>query len=250
MEQHTAPGERPTTVAVVTRLAARITNGDAPLGAIADTLTDLATALDAQRVIVAVDDGRLGRQVFTSARSPLGTVPVGLFGTPGTWTEPADCLDVEQAQLVTATVGVAVASLRQDDDAPLVAVAYDGPEQVLGGAVARARDYGWAFTFALVRFDDDVRSAARLDDLRAALRPGDVVLSSGRGTIGVVLPATRDDEVAPILSAAVRAAVLPRCAFGIARCPNDGVDVDRLLALAAQRLDAALAARDPAIGSD
>jgi hypothetical protein len=237
-------GGSATAVGVIARLAHRITEGDAPLGAIADALTDLATSADAARVVVAVDDAALGRQVFTSARAPLGDTPIGLFGPPGAWTEPPNRLETDEADLVAATVGVALAALRADAARP-VPVANDGPELALAGAVARARDHGWAFALALVRFDDDVRSAERIAALQSGLRAGDNAFAAGRGTVAVVLPAVRDDEAAAILAAAVRARGLPRCTFGFAHCPGDADDADRLLGLAARRLDEAIAARDP-----
>ncbi len=230
---------------MVTRLVSRISRGDRPLGAIADALTELAATVDADRVVVAVDDLRLGRQVFTSARAPLGTEPVGLFGGPGIWTDPADRIHPDEAELVTAGVGVAVHALPHDVPALRPAPGGAGDAD-LAGAVARARDHGWAFTLTLVRFDDADASPARIAALQSALRPGDAAArGASAGTVTVLLPAARDDEVAAILAAAVREAGLPRCAFGLARCPADAGEATRLLALARRRLDDAIAARDP-----
>src|SRR4051794_11132496 len=134
----------------------RVSYGDAPLGVIADALAELATTVEADRVVVAVDDRHLGRQVFTSARLPLGTEPVGLFGTAGTWTDPGGRLQPDEAELVTATVGAAVGALTHAVPAVELAPVVDTetPSSLLAGAVARARDHGWTFALALVRFVD------------------------------------------------------------------------------------------------
>jgi hypothetical protein len=264
----TAQGGGLTAVAVVTRLATRISDGDRPLGVIADALTELAAALDAARVVVAVDDRRLGRQVFTSARAPLGTEPVGLFGTPGIWTEPPELverLNRDETDLVRASIGAAVHALPDDmagevaDTVPAVRAAVPpatptsaGPSATLTGAVARAREHGWAFTVALVGFDDGNHSPERIADLWSGLRPGDIVevAPAGFGAVTVLLPATRDDEAATILATAIRRGGLPRCAFGLIRCPADADDATRLLALARRRLAEAIAARDPSTPSE
>ena len=257
MDTPTAQGGGLTAVAVATRLATRISEGDRPLGVIADALTELAVALDAERVVVAVDDGRLGRQVFTSARAPLGSEPIGLFGRPGIWTEPArlvERLGRDEAELVRASIGAAVHALPYDASATDAAVPArrEPVEAALAGAVARARTHGWAFTLALVRFDDGDHSPARIAGVWSGLRPGDVVDAAPAGVdaITLLLPATRDDEAATILAAAVRRGRLPRCAFGLVRCPADADSVARLLELARQRLAEAIAARDPSTRSE
>jgi hypothetical protein len=246
-----AQGGGLTAVAVVTRLATRLAEGDRPLGVIADALTELAAVLTAERVVVAVDDQRLGRQVFTSARAPLGVEPIGLFGAPGVWTEPAELvarLDRDQTELLRASIGAAVHALH--DDLPAARVASPirrEPTEALVGAAARARDHGWAFTLALVRFDDGDHSPARIAGVCSGLRPGDIadVAPAGFDAITVLLPATRDDEAAALLATAIRSTGLPRCAFGLIRCPADADDAHRLLDLARQRLAEAIAARDP-----
>jgi hypothetical protein len=230
----------------VTRLASRITRGDAPLGAIADALAELAATIDATRVVVAVDDQHLGRQVFTSARAPLGVEPIGLFGAAGTWTEPVGKLGADEAELVAATVGVALGTLPYAAPVPApMPTGAESPGSALDGAVARARTHGWSFTLALVRFDDGNSSPERVASVQSGLRAGDTALAAAAGTIAVTLPAVHDDVAAAILAAAVRAGVLPRCNFGLVRCPEEARDTASLLRLAAQRLADATAARYP-----
>ena len=185
--------------------------------------------------MVAVDDRRLGRQVFTSARAPLGSEPIGLFGRPGIWTEPAQLVERlgrDEAELVRASVGAAVHALPHDasvTDAARGSRAVSPSRPRSPAAVARARTHGWAFTLTLVRFDDGDHSPARIAGVWSGLRPGDVVDAAPAGVdaITLLLPATRDDEAATILAAAVRRGRLPRCAFGLVRCPADADSVAR-----------------------
>ncbi|HEY1737265.1 MAG TPA: hypothetical protein VGI86_01065 [Acidimicrobiia bacterium] len=260
MSTPAAQGGGLTAVAVVTRLATRISEGDGPLGVIADALTELAAALAAERVVVAVDDARLGRQVFTSARAPLGVEPIGLFGAPGIWTEPAELVDRlprNESELLRASIGAAVHALPHNVPAshsPDLPTTRESRSASAGfvGAVARAREHGWSFTLALVRFDDGDHSPARIAGVWSGLRPGDTADAAPAGfdAITVLLPATRDDEAAAILATAIRRGGLPRCAFGLIRCPADADEPTRLLALARQRLTEAIAARDPSTHSE
>ena len=62
------------------RLIADLADASPALGAVGDALAVLADGLGVEKVIVAIDDGQLGRQVFCSGRLPLGDQGVGLRG--------------------------------------------------------------------------------------------------------------------------------------------------------------------------
>jgi hypothetical protein len=104
------------------------------LQAVGDTLESLAGELGVARVIVAIDDAELGRQVFCSGRRPLGDGGVGLFGPEGTWTEPARTVDAIAAQLLERAIVVAVGRAGVVRARPEPAAAPPEPEVAISAA--------------------------------------------------------------------------------------------------------------------
>ena len=149
------------------RLVGDLADAVPALRAVGDALAVLADGLGVEKVIVAVDDARLGRQVFCSGRVPLGEQGVGLRGPQGAWTRPPLPLDPVATSILIRTVGIGVT--RSLDRAPVSRprVAPVAETSALADAVAtataRAVRHGWGFTLVLVRADGRADGQAALD---------------------------------------------------------------------------------------
>jgi hypothetical protein len=210
------------------------------LGAVAQRLTAVGRALGATRVTVAIDDGRLGRQVFTSGRALLEANTDAIWADAGVWTDPPTAIDGSAAELLVraVTVAVAFAAREPGDRTGLL-------EPGLGEAVVRAVELGWTFTLAVVHFDGPLDDPSG-GELRSALRGGDAVTMTSAREAVLLLFATTADEVPARLEAASAAGRWPRCIYGLAHCPGDGRTASALLDHAVHGLDLAARARYPA----
>jgi hypothetical protein len=223
-------------------LLEHVVAGAPSLRAVADELGDLARATGAHRVVVAVDDPRLGRQVFCSGRRPLGDEGTGLWGPERVEIEPAD-RPRDPAAVATGErllLGAVRTTLR------LVAEGADGEhrspampfDQSLRIAVARARRTGWSSTLVLaepIEPDVDAR-CGRAALVPEMLRAGESATLLDSGELGLLLDQTASGAVPGVLARVARAAGLGDLAFGLAVCPVETHDVDEMMALARERL--------------
>jgi hypothetical protein len=238
------------------RLLGDLADAVPALRAVGDALAVLADGLGVDKVIVAVDDAALGRQVFCSGRAPLGEEGVGLGGPEGAWTQPPRELDADAARLLllAVRVGVVRATTRarssETQDLEPRAVGAVAPSSALTDAVteaaARAVRHGWGFTLVLIRGD-----AGLADTLRPRLRAADTLVTAPTGELALLLPETAGDRVPYVLARLATASGAPPFSYGLACCPADGDDPAGLCRTAAERLEAAWqAAAEPGTGSD
>ena len=230
------------------RLIGDLADAVPALRAVGDALAVLAGGLGVEKVIVAVDDPRLGRQVFCSDRVPLGDLGVGLVGPIGAWTEPPRALDVVATSILVRAVGVGVvrstargsvgALARQEAALPDTSAALD---DAVATATARAVRHGWGFTLVLVR-----GAAGLADALRPRMRASDLLVDSGGDEIAVILPQTAGDRVPQVLARLAEGGGGPPFSYGLACCPADGTEPALLLRTAAERLEAATRAAESA----
>ena len=161
-----------------------------------DALERSPTGLGVEKVIVAVDDARLGRQVFCSARAPLGSEGIGLVGPQGAWTQPPQMLDDVAASVLVRAVGAGVvrSAARVPERSPAT-TASPALDDALATAAARAVRHGWGFTLVLVR------GGARLAEvLGSGMRAADQLVVRDDNDVALVLPQTAGDRVPLVLA--------------------------------------------------
>jgi hypothetical protein len=222
------------------RLLGDLADAVPALRAVGDALAALAELLGVEKVIVAVDDARLGRQVFCSGRVPLGDDGVGLRGPPGMWTQPPTDLGDDAARLLVRAVGVGVVrstasrrAARGSGDESL-ALRSNGLVDEVTAATARAVRYGWGFTLVFVR-----GGTGLAEGLRQRLRAADMLVAASDHDLALLLPETAGDRVPLVLSRLAEGTGLPPFSYGLACCPADGTDPALLCRTAAARLDEA-----------
>jgi hypothetical protein len=221
------------------RLLGDLADAVPALRAVGDALSVLADGLGVERVIVAVDDAQLGRQVFCSGRAPLGDDGVGLMGPPGAWTQPPTPIDDVAAVLLLRAIAVGV--VRSTSRQPVVAPDTKAAPNELGSAVAaaaaRATRHGWGFTLVLARGAEGLA-----DGLRRQLRAADTLLETSDHELALLLPETAGDRVPQVLARLAVDGGAPPFSYGLACCPADGTDPAELCRTASERLDEALRA--------
>jgi hypothetical protein len=237
------------------RLLGDLADAVPALRAVGDALALLADGLGVEKVIVAIDDPQLGRQVFCSGRAPLGEDAIGLWGPTGAWTEPPSQLDDTATMLLVRAVGVGV--VRSSATLPArpvrsgtVAVeAAPGAEltrstalvDAITAAAARAVRHGWGFTLVLAEGEPGLAQG-----LGAHRRAADSLIAVSDVGVALLLPETAGDRVPQVLARLASAGGVPPFRYGLACCPADGVDPAILSRVAAERLQAARnAAVDP-----
>lgn len=210
--------------------------------AVGDALATLAEGLGVEKVIVAVDDAHLGRQVFCSGRAPLGSEGIGLLGPQGAWTQPPKTLDDVAASVLVRAVGVGVVrSTARVTDRALATTGESVPartspalEDAVATATARAVRHGWGFTLVLVR------GGARLAEvLEGGVRAADLVVARNDHEVALLLPQTAGDLVPHVLARLTAGRDTPPFSYGLACCPADGTDPGAILRIAAERLELA-----------
>lgn len=219
------------------RLIGDLADAVPALQAVGDALALLAEGLGVAKVIVAVDDARLGRQVFCSGRAPLGSEGIGLRGPQGAWTQPPRALDDVAASVLVRAVGVGVVrSAARVPEPVLAATTTPALDDALATATARAVRHGWGFTLVLVR------GGARLAEvLGKGMRAADLLVVRDDHDVALVLPQTAGDRVPHVLARLTAGRDTPPFNYGLACCPADGTDPAVLYRTAAERL--ALATR-------
>jgi hypothetical protein len=236
------------------RLIGDLADAVPALRAVGDALASVATSLGVEKVIVAVDDAALGRQVFCSGRVPLGDEGIGLRGPPGAWTQPPRALDDDATRLLMLAIGVGVGragALEPRSGTAVVRATALEPRSgtavvratalvdAVTEAAARAARHGWGFTLVLVRGSDGLA-----DDLQRHLRAADSLLPASDGELALCLPETAGDRVPYVLARLAAASGAPPFSFGLACCPADGTDPVVLCRTAAERLAEARRAAD------
>jgi hypothetical protein len=221
------------------RLLGDLADAVPALRAVGDALSLLADGLGVERVIVAVDDAQLGRQVFCSGRVPLGDDGVGLMGPPGAWTQPPRPIDDGSATLLlrAVAVGIVRATSRRSVVAPVAPDALDALGAAVAAATARAARHGWGFTLVLARGAEGLA-----DGLRRQLRAADTLVEISAHELALLLPETAGDRVPQVLARLAADSGAPPFSYGLACCPADGTDPTELRCTAAERLDEALRA--------
>jgi hypothetical protein len=226
-------------LAAIDRLVGDLADARPALGAIGDGLQALAEGLGVERVIVAVDDATLGRQVFCSGRVPLGDGGVGLFGPAGAWTEPACTIDAVVAQLLDRAIAVAISragAVRSEAAAidlrePAALAPPTSLSATIAAATARALRHGWGFTLVLLRGGPGLTEA-----LRPRLRAADTLVATSDRELALVLPDTAGDRVPDVLARLAGGGDLPPFSYGLACCPADSRDAVVLARIATERL--------------
>jgi hypothetical protein len=220
------------------RLLGDLADAVPALRAVGDALAVLADGLDVEKVIVAIDDARLGRQVFCSGRLPLGEDGVGLCGPPGAWTQPPTRLDDAATLLLLRAVGVGVrrsaAPRRVEPPRQPPVASSDGLADAVASAAARSLRYGWGFTLVLLRGGPGLAAA-----LRARMRAADTLIEVSDHELALLLPETAGDRVPQVLARLAATAPTPPFSYGLACCPADGGDPAELCRTAAARLEEA-----------
>ena len=227
------------------RLLGDLADAVPALRAVGDALAQLADGLGVEKVIVAIDDAALGRQVFCSGRVPLGDDGVGLGGAAGAWTEPPSALDPDATRLLLRAVGVGVVrsitrtrpAATTDLARAIAPVPTYNLIDVVTEATARAVRHGWGFTLVLLRGE-----AGLADALRPSLRAADSLVPVAGGELALLLPETAGDRVPFVLARLAEAGGAPPFSYGLACCPADGRDPAVVCRTAAERLEAAWSA--------
>jgi hypothetical protein len=264
----------PLVFAAIDRLIGDLAAAAPPLGAIGIALRSLADGLGVERVVVAVDDATLGRQVFCSDRRPLGDGGVGLFGPTGMWADPPRAIDTDAARLLDRTIGVALGRADaptvvsvppapappasapavdvedveaveavEDIDVPAVRrtasdLAAMGVAGTVAAATARALRHGWGFTLVLLR-----GGAGLTEALRPRVRAADTLVATSDRELALLLPETAGDVVPDVLGRLAVGGGVPPFSYGLACCPADSRDATVLTRIAAERLADALRAQ-------
>ena len=232
--------------ALVTKAAADLLDavelGEAPLRAISDALTCLATAVGATRAIASVDHATLGRQVFCSHRAPLNDATDALWGDQCLRIEPPGEIEHNAERVLLAATRIALGSLalaRAEFDRTRLTTEL---RAIVATAASNAARHGWGFTLALVHCDAPHRLGSSVES--GIGRAGDTVAVVDSSELAVVLPATQPEAVAATLAQLSQQASLPTFSYGIASCPADATSADELLQIAALRLADTLVLRD------
>ena len=212
---------------------------DSPLRAISDALGDLASKAGANHAVLGINDAKLGRQVFSSNRTPLDANTGPLFGPASLITEPPTTIDPDGERLLIVAAELAFASLHQHLTVTEPRVGTHLRVR-LDAAAAAASRFGWGFALVLAQcgaphafvegamaYDDDPSEVYRLDDYELA----------------VILPSITAAEIPSKLGQIAQCRALPTLSFGVAMCPADGSDASTLLAVAATRLQETLEMR-------
>lgn len=255
-EAHTVQQTESALLTASVQVLEGLASGQRPLSTVSASLADLATALDVEQVIVAIDDAELGRQLFSSGRTPLSEIGELFSGPPRARTDPPSRLDNALDRLIVASVSAALERARSSAPAASGQLTPSGVEDPaglaalvnrIGVAADRCTRYGWGFTLVVLRLDESEAGAVR--QIESQLRASDTVVDLGEREIGIMLPAAPGDEVPRILARVGRHGAVSTFCYGLAACPGDATDPTELLALATSRLGLAAGSRTTEIHS-
>jgi diguanylate cyclase (GGDEF)-like protein len=254
----TAPsGVRPMS-ALGEDFAASVATSESGIALIYKALDALVEQFDLDDAAVVIEEASLGQQVFCAGRRPLGADDEELLvSAPGLYTRPAlDDHSFDRSLMLTLCVlALRLDVLRYDAWHDPLTGLYDRRsfDRLLEMAIARSTRYGWPFTLVLLDLDHfkDINDEhghqagdAALRDLgerfRRALRFGDNAGRIGGDEFAMILPNTEADLVPALLDRVRRAegveSACPSFSFGVAQCPREATEFDKLVQLADTRL--------------
>jgi diguanylate cyclase (GGDEF)-like protein len=238
--------------------AASVATSESGIALIYKALDALVEQFDLDDAAVVIEEASLGQQVFCAGRRPLGADDEELLvSSPGLYTRPAlDDHTFDRSLMLTLCVlALRLDVLRYDAWHDALTGLYDRRsfDRLLEMAIARSTRYNWPFTLVLLDLDHfkDINDEhghqagdAALRDLgerfRRALRFGDNAGRIGGDEFAMILPNT-EAELVPALLDRVRRAdgvenPCPAFSFGVAQCPREATEIDKLVELADTRL--------------
>lgn len=238
--------------------ASAVATSESGIALIYKALDSLVEQFDLDDAAVVIEEPNLGQQVFCAGRRPLGVDDEQLLASaPGLYTRPAlDDRTFDRSLLLTLCVlALRLDVLRYDAWHDALTGLYDRRsfDRLLEMAVARSTRYDWPFTLVLLDLDhfkvlNDERGHqagdAALRDLgerfRRTLRFGDNAGRIGGDEFAMILPNTEPDLVPALLDRVRRAegvpSACPAFSYGVAQCPNEATEFDKLVQLADTRL--------------
>ena len=237
--------------------AASVATSESGIALIYKALDALVEQFELDDAAVVIEEASLGLQVFCAGRRPLGADDEELLvSPPGLYTRPAlDDHTFDRSLMLTLCVlALRLDVLRYDAWHDALTGLYDRRsfDRLLEMAIAQHR-YGWPFTLVLLDLDhfktiNDEQGHqagdAALRDLgerfRRALRFGDNAGRIGGDEFAMILPNTEADLVPALLDRVRRAegveSACPAFSFGVAQCPQEATEFDKLVQLADTRL--------------
>ncbi len=238
--------------------ASAVATSESGIALIYKALDALVEQFELDDAAVVIEEASLGQQVFCAGRRPLGVDDEELLAsTPGLYTRPAlDDHSFDRSLLLTLCVlALRLDVLRYDAWHDALTGLYDRRsfDRLLEMAIARSTRYEWPFTLVLLDLDHfkDINDEqghqagdAVLRDLgerfRRTLRFGDNAGRIGGDEFAMILPNTEPDLVPALLDRVRRAegveSACPAFSFGVAHCPQDATEFDKLVHLADSRL--------------
>ena len=239
-------------------LASAVATSESGIALIYKALDALVDQFELDDAAVVLEEPSLGLQVFRAGRRPLGPDDEELLvSTPGLYTRPAlDDQSFDRSLMLTLCVlAMRLDVLRYDAWHDALTGLYDRRsfDRLLDMAVARSTRYGWPFTLVLLDLDHfktindehghqagDATLRGLGERFRRALRFGDNAGRIGGDEFAMILPNTEPDLV-PVLLDRIRRAdgvetPCPAFSFGVAQCPQEATEFDKLVQLADGRL--------------
>jgi diguanylate cyclase (GGDEF)-like protein len=238
--------------------ASAVATSESGIALIYKALDALVDQFDLDDAAVVIEEASLGQQVFCAGRRPLGADDEELLvSAPGLYTRPAlDDRTFDRSMMLTLCVlALRLDALRYDAWHDALTGLYDRRsfDRLLEMAIARSSRYGWPFTLVMLDLDhfkiiNDEQGHqagdAVLRDLgerfRRALRFGDNAGRIGGDEFAMILPNTEPDLVPALLDRVRRAEGVerpcPGFSFGVAQCPQEATEFDKLVQLADARL--------------
>jgi diguanylate cyclase (GGDEF)-like protein len=238
--------------------ASTVATSESGIALIYKALDALVEQFELDDAAVVLEEASLGQQVFCAGRRPLSDDDEELLvSAPGLYTRPAlDDQTFDRSMMLTLCVlALRLDVLRYDAWHDALTGLYDRRsfDRLLEMAVARSVRYGWPFTLVLLDLDhfkniNDEQGHqagdAALRDLgerfRRALRFGDNAGRVGGDEFAMILPNTEADLVPALLNRVRRAegveTACPAFSFGVAQCPDEATEFDKLVAIADTRL--------------
>lgn len=235
-----------------------VATSESGIAVIYKALDALVEQFELDDAAVVIDEASLGHQVFCAGRRPLAADDEELLvSPPGLYTRPAlDERTFDRSLMLTLCIlALRLDVLRYDAWHDALTGLYDRRsfDRLLEMAIARSTRYGWPFTLVLLDLDhfktlNDEQGHqagdAALRDLgerfRSALRFGDNAGRIGGDEFAMILPNTEADLVPALLDRVRRAegveSACPAFSFGVAQCPDEATEFDKLVQLADSRL--------------
>jgi diguanylate cyclase (GGDEF)-like protein len=238
--------------------ASAVATSESGIALIYKALDALVDQFDLDDAAVVIEEASVGQQVFCAGRRTLRADDEELLvSAPGLYTRPAlDDRTFDRSMMLTLCVlALRLDALRYDAWHDALTGLYDRRsfDRLLEMAIARSSRYGWPFTLVMLDLDhfkiiNDEQGHqagdAVLRDLgerfRRALRFGDNAGRIGGDEFAMILPNTEPDLVPALLDRVRRAEGVerpcPGFSFGVAQCPQEATEFDKLVQLADARL--------------